>query len=209
MKTISIIDYGMSNLLSICRAFEHVGAQVKVIEKASEIKQADYLVLPGVGAFPDGMKELNKRELSESVKVFAQNGKPLMGICLGMQMLLSKGFEHVETEGLNIIPGEVLPLPLNMPNFKIPNINWHSIQEPKPEVWKNRILQTTSNNTHFYFVHSYYAKPKYEEHVLAYSRFGDLNFAAAVQIDNVCGTQFHPEKSGEAGLELLRCFLNL
>ncbi len=206
-KTVSIIDYGMSNLLSICRAFEHIGAMVQVIDKAEDVLKSDYLILPGVGAFPDGMKELAKRGLVEHIQQFAGSGKPLLGICLGMQMLLSKGHEHTVTDGLNIIEGEVLALPKDMKGYKVPNINWHSADENAPGNWKGSVFENTKNGTCFYFVHSYYAHPADEKHLLATSQFGDLKFAAAVKRENVTGTQFHPEKSGEDGLELLRRFI--
>ena len=206
MKKVSIIDYGMSNLLSICRAFEHIGATVEIIDSAAGIEQADYLVLPGVGAFPDGMKELHARNLVNPVKKYVASGKPMLGVCLGMQMLLSKSYEHTETPGLDIIPGEVLALPKDIPGYKVPNINWHSI-ESNQDNWKNSILENTSNGACFYFVHSYYAKPDKEAHVLASANFGSLNFACAVRKENVTGTQFHPEKSGEEGLKLLENFI--
>jgi glutamine amidotransferase len=208
-KKVSIIDYGMSNLLSISRAFEHVGAELLIVDTPEEIIKADYLVLPGVGAFPDGMAELNKRQLTESIREFAKSGKPLLGVCLGMQMLLAKGFEHSITQGLNIIDGEVLPLPKDIPGFKVPNINWHSIKEPIQDKWKDTILGTTLPETCFYFVHSYYAQPANSENILATSQFGRLEFAAAVIKDNVVGTQFHPEKSGTEGLTLLKQFISL
>jgi glutamine amidotransferase len=207
VKKVSIIDYGMSNLLSIQRAFEHVGADVNIVTTEKEILTADYLVLPGVGAFPDGMNELNSRHLVAAIKEFSQKERPLLGVCLGMQMLLSKGFEHTETQGLGLIEGDVLPLPKDMPNFKIPNINWHEITEPNQGRWINSILQNTKNDTCFYFVHSYFAKPKNPYDVLAETSFGVLKFAAAVQRNNICGTQFHPEKSGEQGLKILADFL--
>ena len=207
VKSVSIIDYGMSNLLSICRAFEHVGAKVNVVNCEKDILNSSYLVLPGVGAFPDGMNELKSRNLVDAIKLFSEKERPLLGICLGMQMLLSKGFEHREVEGLGIIEGEVLPLPKNMPHFKIPNINWHAINEPSEGKWKESILSQTKSETCFYFVHSYYASPINSENILAESQFGDLKFAAAVIKNNVSGTQFHPEKSGEDGLKVLNSFL--
>ena len=208
-KRVSIIDYGMSNLLSISRAFEHVGADIQIVDTPESISKADYLVLPGVGAFPDGMAELNKRHLSDSIRKFALSGRPLLGVCLGMQMLLGQGHEHTLTQGLNIIEGEVLPLPKDMPGFKVPNINWHSVFAPQGGTWENSILHNTQEETCFYFVHSYFAKPASAKHVLALSRFGKLEFAASVIKDNVVGTQFHPEKSGEDGLNLLKQFISL
>ncbi|MCC6818888.1 MAG: imidazole glycerol phosphate synthase subunit HisH [Bacteroidia bacterium] len=208
-KSISIIDYGMSNLLSISRAFEHVDAKVNIISSPEEILKADYLVLPGVGAFPDGMEHLNSRNFTPAIREFALSGKPLLGVCLGMQMLLSKGNEHHITAGLDIIKGECLPLPKDMPNFKVPNVNWHSIYPPNEQSWSDSVLDTTQIETCFYFVHSYYAAPILSSDILALSRFGTLNFAAAVKHENVIGTQFHPEKSGEAGLHLLKRFTQL
>lgn len=208
-KRVSIIDYGMSNLLSISRAFEHVGADIQIVDSPESIGKADYLVLPGVGAFPDGMAELNNRNLSESIREFATGGRPLLGVCLGMQMLLGQGHEHTKTQGLNIIEGEVLPLPKDMPGFKVPNINWHSIYKPESNKWKHSLLQNTLEETCFYFVHSYFAKPASNSNVLALSRFGTLEFAAAVIKDNVVGTQFHPEKSGVDGLNILKQFISL
>lgn len=209
MKTVTIIDYGMSNLLSITRAFEHVGAKVKIAVSSTEIMNSDYLVLPGVGAFPDGMKELHSREMVRPIREHAISGKPLLGVCLGMQMLLTLGHEHHTTEGLDLIKGQVLPLPKEMAGFKVPNINWHEIKMPSEGRWDSTILSQTKNLTDVYFVHSYYAKPDRTEDILATSKFGDLEFAAAVQNNNVSGTQFHPEKSGEEGLGILSHFLKL
>ncbi len=207
MKSVSIIDYGMSNLLSICRAFEHIGAKVNIVTKYEEIIHSDYLVLPGVGAFPDGMNELNSRKLPEGIHEFVKTGKPLLGVCLGMQMLLSKGFEHTEILGLNLIEGEVLALPKDELNFKVPNINWHEVIEPSENKWLNTIFKETPNNSFFYFVHSYFAQPKFEDNILSKTNFGRLNFASAIQKNNVMGTQFHPEKSGKNGLRLIESFL--
>lgn len=209
MKSVSIIDYGMSNLLSICRAFEYVGAKVNIISTNEEIIKSDYLVLPGVGAFPDGMDELNSRKIPEGIHEFVKTGKPLLGVCLGMQMLLSKGFEHTETLGLNLIDGEVLALPKDELNFKVPNINWHEVIEPSENKWHNTIFKETPNNSFFYFVHSYFVLPKFEDNILSQTNFGSLNFASAIQKDNVMGTQFHPEKSGTNGLKLLKTFIDL
>lgn len=209
MKKLSIIDYGMSNLLSLSRAFEHIGAQVNIISSPAELHKSDYVVLPGVGAFPDGMEHLTRSGFTESLLSFADREKPLMGICLGMQMLMTKGYEHRECAGLNLIEGEVLELPKDQIHAKVPNINWHSIELNAQWKHQKSILQNTADGTNFYFVHSYYVKPVLEENILAYSRFGELTFAAAVIKDNICGTQFHPEKSGKDGLQVLRSFLAL
>ena len=153
-------------------------------------------------------EHIEHQNLDDAIRVYSQKERPLLGVCLGMQMLLSRGFEHKETQGLGIIDGDVLPLPKDMPNFKIPNINWHEITEPNQGRWINSILQNTKNDTCFYFVHSYYASPRNANNVLANSLFGTLNFASAIQKEHVFGTQFHPEKSGEDGLNLLNKFLD-
>ncbi len=209
MQTIGVIDYGMGNLLSLERALIHIGISVKMIDNYKEINSVDKLILPGVGAFPDGMNNIKKNNLQESINEFAKSGKPFLGICLGMQMMMSKGKEFQDTKGLNLIDGEVLPLPKNMPKNKVPNINWHNIIEPENKQWENSIFKNTENNTNFYFVHSYFVQPKNVENVLAYSMFGELKFCAAIQKDNIFGTQFHPEKSGKEGLKLLETFKNI
>lgn len=209
-KKITIIDYGMSNLLSIRRAFEHVGAEVLIATKPEEIATTGSLVLPGVGAFYDGMKELNNRGLAESVRTHAKTGKPLLGVCLGMQMLLSKGFEIQETEGLDIIPGEILPLPEynadGNPN-EVPHVCWNQVaaQDNGTTYLKNSV----PDNSYMYFVHSYYAKPAQEQHIAGTTPFNGFSFASVVNRENVWGMQFHPEKSGEMGLKLLSSFLSL
>jgi glutamine amidotransferase len=209
MKKVTIIDYGMSNLLSISRAIEKVGAMVELTEDANTVAQSDVLVLPGVGAFYDGMNELNKRHLPEAIHEFLKTGKPFLGICLGMQMMLQEGTEVQITPGLNIIPGSVLPLPeKNKQNGynTIPHIGW-----------SNLILKTEALNSPFrdimpeimmYFVHSYYAKPSNNKYAFALSPFSDMEYCSIVNKDNAWGTQFHPEKSGEAGLGILKLFVN-
>ena len=208
MKKVTIIDYGMSNLLSISRAIEKVGAEVEISEDANTVATADILVLPGVGAFYDGMNELNKRHLPEAIHQFLKTGKPFLGICLGMQMMLQEGTEVQLTPGLNIIPGSVLPLPeKNKQNeFNIiPHIGW-----------SNLILQSEASHTPFrnitpetmiYFVHSYYASPTEKQYAFANSPFSDIEYCSIVNKDNAWGTQFHPEKSGEAGLGILKLFV--
>ncbi|MCU0421876.1 MAG: imidazole glycerol phosphate synthase subunit HisH [Bacteroidia bacterium] len=207
MKQITIIDYGMSNLLSISRAFEKLNTKVAVTENPLEIIRADLLVLPGVGAFYDGMNELHKRNIPEAIHEFTKTGKPLLGICLGMQMLLTSGTEVQLTKGLNLIPGEVIPLPESSSKYQkhvIPHIGWSKVMVQH----KNKLLNNNSEN-YMYFVHSFYANTTHLEHQLGISNFYDLPFTSMVNKDNIWGTQFHPEKSGEAGLDMLKQFITL
>ncbi|MBX2985084.1 MAG: imidazole glycerol phosphate synthase subunit HisH [Bacteroidia bacterium] len=209
MIKVGIIDYGMGNLLSLSRALEYVGAKVITISEPEQIANTDLLVLPGVGAFHTGMAMLNKKRFKEGIDSYVNTGKPFMGICLGMQMLLTKGYEFEESKGLGLIEGDVLLLPDGLEDCKVPNINWHEIEEPSENKWKETILHNTNPHACFYFVHSFFAKPKHNNEVLANTEFGSFRFASAIKKDNVFGTQFHPEKSGKEGLNLLKTFLTL
>lgn len=210
MKKVSIIDYGMGNLLSMQRALEKNGAQVSVATTPEEILLADRLVLPGVGAFPDGMAELNTRGMISAIHEYVKTGKILLGVCLGMQMLFDESEEIQATTGLGLIKGRVIKLPEMQANGqlnKVPHVAWSQIY-PTENSWENTFLRTTQPGTFMYFVHSFYAVPDNENSILAQSPFGDIQFCAAARSENVWGTQFHPEKSGEEGLKLLRKFIN-
>lgn len=205
MKKVTIIDYGMSNLLSISRAMEKVGAEVSITGDADFISSADLLILPGVGAFYDGMCELQKRNIPEAIGQFLKTGKPFLGICLGMQMMLGEGTEVKPTRGLGIIDGKVLPLPVTNTkgeNNTIPHIGWSTVT-PNNSSAKSILPE---HNSFMYFVHSYYANPVHTECAFASTPFSDIQFTSVVNKDNAWGTQFHPEKSGEQGLTLLHNF---
>lgn len=208
-KNVTIIDYGMSNLLSITRAVEHVGGKVTVTDNPGRISGADYLILPGVGSFYDGMKELNSRDLPGAIHEFINTGKPFLGICLGMQMMLGKGTEVQECEGLNIISGTVLPLPeadRQGSRNRVPHVCWNNINYTGNG---GSVFNEVPDNSYMYFVHSYYAAPDNAKHVHATTAFSDGTFAAVLNKDNAWGMQFHPEKSGETGLKILSNFINL
>jgi imidazole glycerol-phosphate synthase subunit HisH len=209
MHKVGILDYGLGNLLSLARAIEHIGAKPIMINNAEETLKVDSLILPGVGAFPDGMSMVNDKNFKEVIQEHVKKGKAFLGICLGMQMLLSKGHEHRITDGLDLIEGEVLPLPNEMHNFKIPNINWHEIESAGINQWNSTIFKNTPEGSHFYFVHSFYAKPSKAENILSTTKFGTLTFASAIVKDNIYGTQFHPEKSGNEGLRILESFIQI
>lgn len=197
---ITIIDYGMGNLRSVQKACEFLGEKAEITSDPQDIKTASKLILPGVGAFGDAMKHLAQRGLTRPIKEKANSGTPLLGICLGMQLLFDRSFEHGETEGLKLVPGEVVEFVL--PSLKVPHMGWNALHA------RQNPLFDAGDDQYVYFVHSFYASDVPEENVIATSDYG-INFVAAVQKDNVFGLQFHPEKSGEAGLSMLKRFAKL
>ncbi|NUO09160.1 MAG: imidazole glycerol phosphate synthase subunit HisH [Candidatus Brocadia sp.] len=206
---IAVVDYGMGNLRSVEKAFERFGFDVKITDNPSEIMHADKLVLPGVGAFQDAMDGLRQRGLREPIAEWIQSGKPFLGICLGLQLLFSKGYEDGEHEGLNIIPGKVIrfQFPEDMTNgkLKIPHMGWNQIGFRKEDV---PILKNVPGNTYMYFVHSYYVCPEDEGVIATETEYG-VRFASMIWHRNIFATQFHPEKSQEYGLTILKNFGNL
>ena len=198
---IAIIDYGVGNLFSLEHSFKTVGAEVAVTSDARTILQADRVILPGVGAFGDAAKKLRETGLDGVVKDVAAHGTPVMGICLGMQLLLEKSFEFGEHAGLGLIPGEVRPIAEVIPaELKIPHIGWNALILAKP----HPIFKSIRPGDCVYFVHSYYGA-KCDGHVVATAEYG-APLTAAVAKGNVCGCQFHPEKSGDVGLGILKAF---
>jgi glutamine amidotransferase len=209
---VTIVDYGSGNLLSVARAFERCGARVTLSHDATEIENAERLVLPGVGAFADGMDGLRQRGLVEPIRRYAFSGRPLLGICLGMQMLADTSTEFGEQEGLGIVPGRVLAIPTvdtDGTAQKIPHIGWAELAMPAPAKWNGTIFESTREGTSVYLVHSFHFVPADATHRLADCNYGGHRIAAAVQSGNTVGCQFHPEKSGEAGLALLATFLRM
>lgn len=208
---IGIIDYGVGNLLNVVRAFEHCDAEVEVIKSASQIQNSERLVLPGVGAFPDGMCELEKRGLIAPILQHAKNGKPLLGICLGMQMLFDSSDEFGGRNGLGIIKGKVVAIPekgINGERHKIPHIGWNELLSSESSVWSDKVLQKIEKKSAVYFVHSFMAEPNDNDDLLSYCDYDGCQIAAVVQHENVIGCQFHPEKSGDIGLQIIRNFLS-
>jgi len=195
---ITIIDLGISNIKSITRGFFTRGFEVKVTSEKKDVLSAESLVLPGVGAFPSAVEVLMEKGLFEAVKAHALDGKPLLGVCLGMQLLFSESEEHGSTKGLGILPGKVIRFPFDRP---VPHMGWNEVKQVK----KSILFRGIPDLTDFYFVHSYYAKPEDEELVTGYSDHHG-RFIAAVEKGNVFGTQFHPEKSQDHGLKLLENF---
>lgn len=197
---IALIDYNMGNLGSVLKALEHVGGDVRIIENPAELSSFSGCLLPGVGNFGDGMEELNSRGFVEPLKAFVRSGKPFTGICLGMQMLLDSSEEAPGVAGLGIIPGEVLRFPAG--SEKIPHMGWNSVRKLR----KNPGAESISDGDYFYFVHSYYVRPRNPEDAVLECDY-ILPFAAAIGRGNLFATQFHPEKSQDNGLKLLEQFV--
>ena len=210
---VALIDYGIGNLLSVRRGLEHCGASVAVTDDSAAILSARRVVLPGVGAFGSGMAELRRRGLEAVVSEVAARGTPLLGICLGMQMLLDESEEFGKTMGLGLIPGRVVPVPtLNAEgqSQKIPHIGWSPLQLPKGrENWGGSLMQDVRPNESVYFVHSFMSSPSDPTHRIADCLYGGISVSAAIGRENVMGCQFHPEKSGVVGLKVIRRFLLL
>lgn len=208
---LTVVDYGLGNLYSVCRAFESLGANVKVSADPDEITQADRLLLPGVGSFAKGIEELDSRGLSDALREYISTSRPFLGICLGMQLLFDSSEEFGLQNGLGLIPGRVVAIPRKGDNgilHKIPHIGWASLEMPESRnSWNATILKDVSVQSSTYFVHSYTAFPEDINHRLADCDYDGCLISAAVQANNIFGCQFHPEKSGEIGLKILRNFL--
>jgi len=204
---IAIIDYGVGNIFSLCSSFKYIGADAKLTSDEGEIRRADKILLPGVGAFSDAAKKLRDCGMWDVILDECAKEKPLLGICLGMQMLFEKSYEYGEHKGLGLIPGEVVPIaPVVPKDYKIPHIGWNALHFPKDQP-KSPLFKDINEGDCVYFVHSYYASGC-EASTIATCEYG-AELTAAVQRGNVMGTQFHPEKSGEVGLNILRAFVEM
>jgi glutamine amidotransferase len=210
-QPISVIDYGVGNLLSVQRGFDNCGAEVNFVSTPAEILTAEKLVLPGVGAFPNAMASLSNLGLVSAIQDFSLTGRPMLAICLGMQLLLDESEEFGKTEGLGLIEGLVTAIPNTDAlgaKQKIPHIGWNELHTRQSnENWKDSVLNGLSSGAATYFVHSYMATPKNQENLLAYTPYGDTDVPAVITKNYVTGCQFHPEKSGEVGLSILRNFM--
>ncbi len=199
---IAVVDYGVGNLFSLCASLKFLNVESIVTADKSVLEKADGIILPGVGAFEDAAKKLKECGLDEFICDLASKGKPLMGICLGMQMLFDKSYEYGEHCGLGLIKGEVCDLNDDVESLKVPQIGWNALnikQKCDP------LMKYVKEGSHVYYVHSFYAK-NCDESIVAYSNYG-VDVPGVVRNKNVCGTQFHPEKSGEVGLGILRAFV--
>lgn len=201
---IAIVDYGVGNLFSLVSSFRAIGAEAVATSDAAQIRAADRILLPGVGAFGDAANKLRASGLDRVVTEEAKRGKPLLGICLGMQLLFEHGFEYGEHQGLGLIKGSVRPIADVIPsNLKIPHIGWNALHLTRP----SPLFSHVKEGDCVYFVHSYYAT-ECADAVIATAEYG-APLTAAVASGNVMGCQFHPEKSGEVGLSILRAFCEM
>ncbi|MGO9514280.1 MAG: imidazole glycerol phosphate synthase subunit HisH [Steroidobacteraceae bacterium] len=211
-REVAVMDYGVGNLLSVRRALEYCGATVTVTADRDALMSAPKVILPGVGAFANAMTELRNRGLDGVAREVAAAGIPLLGICLGMQMLLDESEEFGVTTGLGLIPGRVVPVPSTTAAgdpHKIPHIGWNALVLPQPggASWDHTVLRYVKPGEAVYFVHSFMANPADPGHRIAECLYGDRPISAVIGRGNVLGCQFHPEKSGEVGLKILRAFL--
>ncbi len=213
MKSVVIVDYGIGNLLSVARAFERCGASATVTGSADQLAHAKHLVLPGVGAFGDCVTSLRNRGLYEPVREYAQSGRPFLAICVGMQMLFDESEEFGSHQGFGLIPGRVIAIPTQCTDGgirKVPHIGWNALVKSKgASDWNGSILSNTRQGESVYFVHSFAGRPAAPEHRLADCDYLGESLCAVVKSGNIYGCQFHPEKSGRVGLQMLTRFLEL
>lgn len=199
---IALIDYGMGNLRSVSNAFAANDVDIKLASTAESINAADAIVLPGVGAFGDGMKRLNELDFVDPIRrSVLEQGKPFLGLCLGMQLLVNKGYEHGETEGLGLINGQskAIPIPVSDPSIRIPHIGWNEVKIHKSD----GLYAGMEGTPCFYFVHSFIVVPECNSVVSGTTDYGE-EFVSSIEKDNICATQFHPEKSHTTGLKLIK-----
>lgn len=202
----AIVDHRLGNLYSVKLACEHVGMQAEVTDDPTTILAADAVILPGVGAYEDAMLALHESGLSKVIHQVAAEGIPLVGICLGMQLLMTESFEFGHHQGLGLIEGQVLPFEkpqdANGRVLKVPQVGWNRIHMPVPANWEGTFLAGVSEHEYMYFVHSFYVKPASQEVVLATTTYGNVEFCSSLHHKNIFATQFHPERSGPQGLHI-------
>lgn len=202
----AIVNHRLGNLYSVKLACEHVGMQADVTDEAADILSADVVILPGVGAYEDAMIALNESGLSKVLHEVAERGVPLVGVCLGLQLLMTESFEFGHHLGLGLIEGQVLPFEKPQAAdgriLKVPQVCWNRIHQPSPGLWDDSFLADVDEDEYMYFVHSFYVKPASEDVVLATTTYGDVAFCSSLRRGNVFATQFHPERSGPQGLRV-------
>lgn len=206
MSPVVIVDYGLGNLGSVARAVRHLGAEPVITSDPVVIRDAERLILPGVGAFGTAMSNLQERGLIAPLKSFAGSGRPLIGLCLGMQLFMDESDEGALHRGLGLIPGRVERLQQADHRFKIPHIGWSGLA-PGARPWTGTALEGLKSGDALYFVHSYYVIPADPAHALAYTTYGSSNYCSVIAHGNVLGCQAHPEKSSDVGLKIIKNFL--
>lgn len=210
MSYIAIIDYNIGNIKSINNAFSSIGAKAVITRDKDEILAADGVVLPGVGAFSHGMDKLLQYDLIDTIKTVASKEVPLLGVCLGMQLLFDSSEEFGNTKGLGLIPGKVVKITPLDPRFpKLPHVSWNAIVERECTDWNETILHNINSGEDMYFVHSYMVVPEHDKHILSRTAYSNLEFCSTVKNGNIFGCQYHPEKSAEKGLKIIDNFVNI
>jgi len=210
-KKVAIVDYQLGNLFSVRQACVHLGYDATITSNKEDVINADYVILPGVGAFADAMDTLKRYDLVAPMKDFIASGKPFMGVCLGLQLLFSESEEFGTTKGLNIIEGVAKRFPPkdNEGNvLKVPQIEWNQIVAASDERWNKSPLKSSKSGDYMYFVHSYYVVPQSDQYILSLTEYGGLTYCSSAIKDNVFACQFHPEKSGTHGLDIYKSFFN-
>jgi len=212
MSGVVVVDYGLGNLLSVTRALEEVGARPVLSSEAAEIRRADRLVLPGVGAFGDGMAGLRERGLVDALMEFSKNERPFLGICLGMQLMMDEGEEFGRRQGLGLIAGRCVRIPADAADGRrrrVPHIGWNALRPSHPSGWGGSALDGLEVGSSVYFVHSFGVEPDDPAQRLAECDYDGVSIVAATRCGMLTGCQFHPEKSGPAGLAVLSRFMAL
>ena len=201
---IAIVDYGMANLRSVQKALEHVGASAEIVSTPAQVRRADRVILPGVGAFKDAIATLRSSGLAEPVLEHIKSGRPFLGICLGLQMLFDAGYEDGEHRGLGVIPGKCIRFDVDEKlGLKVPHMGWNQLDIRR----RSPLLKDLADHSGAYFVHSYHVVPDDESVISTTSDYGGA-FVSSIWRNNIMGTQFHPEKSQKVGLQILKNFAN-
>ena len=200
---VAIIDYGLCNLFSVVNACRYVGLEPVISSDHNEIMSCGGAILPGVGAFGEAMVRIRHKNLDKTIYEFVKSKKPFMGVCLGLQLLFDRSEEFGEFEGLGIIPGQVKKIPSKY--GKVPYIGWNTIEISKSNL-SREIINAVDQNEFMYFIHSYYVVPKNHQDILTSTHYGDLRYCSSISRDNIWAFQFHPEKSGEAGMRIYQQF---
>ena len=210
MKTryTAIVNYGLGNLFSIKNACNFVGLSSQITNSKNEISNANAVILPGVGAFKQAMESLQSLDLIETIINFSKSNRPLLGICLGMQLLFEESQEFGLHDGLGLVKGKVKRFNVAS-SLKVPHIGWNSIRKVDDNSWDNNYLKNLKNGDNMYFIHSYYCQPSDSSIIKSKTKYGDLNFCSTIIQDNICGMQFHPERSAVQGLAIYKNLKNM